>query len=133
MSEETIDRLRAALDAFNRTGEIGPDLLDSNIEMHQASSIIDTAGVFHGREGLREMLGELQEAFEDLSFEAEEISETPEGEIVAFIRVRGRGKGSGIEVDNAIAWVVTLRDDSIARIVVYEERAEALEAAGLSE
>jgi ketosteroid isomerase-like protein len=133
MSEEIIDRLRAGLDAFNQTGEIESDLLDPNLEMHQASSIIDTAGVFHGRDGLRAALRELQEAFDDLSFEPEKIIETPGGELVAFIRVRGRGRGSGMEMDNAIAWVVALRDDKIVRIVVYEERADALEAAGLSE
>ncbi len=133
MSEEILDRLRAGLDTFNRTGEFESDLLDPNLELHQASSIIDTAGVFHGRDGLRASLRELQEAFDDLSFEAERIIETQGGEFVAFIRVRGRGRGSGMQIDNAIAWVVALRDDKIVRIVVYEEQAEALEAAGLSE
>ena len=39
----------------------------------------------------------------------------------------------GIEIDNRIAHVWTYRDDKALRLVAYEEPAEALEAAGLSE
>jgi ketosteroid isomerase-like protein len=132
MSQENVERLGAGLAAFNRTGEINPDFLAPDFEMHQASSIVDTAGVFRGPNGLRDALRELEEAFEELSFQAEGLIEAPEGEIVVFIRVKGRGRGSGIEIDNRIAWVWTFRDDRASRLVVYEERDEALEAVGLS-
>jgi ketosteroid isomerase-like protein len=133
MSQENIDRLRANLEAFNRTGEINIEDLAPNFEMHQASSIVDTAGVFHGRNALRDALDELQGAFEELSFEAERFIEAPDGEIVVIIRVRGRGRGSGIEIDNRIAHVWTYRDGEAVRLVVYEEPAEALEALGLKQ
>lgn len=133
MSKEIIDRLRAGLDTFNRTGQIESDVFDPDVQMIQASSIVDTAGTFQGRQGLIDALGELREAFDDMSFEAEDVVEAPDGRLVMFIRIRGRGKGSGIEMDNAIAWLLTLRDDKIARLVVFEERDDALEAAGLSE
>ena len=74
---------------------------------------------------------ELAESFEDLSFEPEKYLEAPGGEIVVFIRARGRGRGSGVEIDNRIAWVWTYRDDKAVRAVMYEDRAEALEAVGL--
>ena len=130
MSQEKIDRLSANLEAFNRTGEIlglAPDF-----ELHQASSIIDTAGVFHGREGARRSMRELERSFEDLTFEPERFLEAPGGEIVVLIRARGRGRGSGIEIDNRIAWVWTFRGDQAVRLVIYEEQAEALEAVGLA-
>ena len=50
-----------------------------------------------------------------------------------FIRARGRGRGSGAELDNRIAQVWTIRDDKAIRLVAYEERADALKAVGLSE
>jgi ketosteroid isomerase-like protein len=77
-------------------------------------------------------LRELHEAFEELSFEAEEFIVAKGGEIVAFIHVRGRGRGSRIEIDNRIAHVWTYRDDKAVRLVVYEEPVEALETLGLS-
>ena len=133
MPDELIERLRAELDTFNRTGRIGMDLFDPEIEVIQASSIIDSAGVFHGEGGLRDVVGELREAFDDLRFEAEDVLPATDGRIVVFIRVHGRGKGSGMQMDNAIAWIATAHDGKFTRVVVYEERADALAAAGLTE
>jgi ketosteroid isomerase-like protein len=132
MSQENIDRLRASYETFSRTGEYDIDLLAPDFEMHQASSIIDTAGVFR-REALRDAWRELQESFEELNMEAEKFIEAPDGEVVVLIRMQGRGRGSGVEIDNRIAHVWTWRDDEVARMVVYEEPAEALEAVGLPE
>jgi len=133
MSQENLDRLRAGLDEFNRTGEIDTRFLASDFEMHQASSIVDSAGVFHGPNALGESLRELQESFHGLSFQVEKSIEAPGGEIVVFIHVRGRGLGSEVEVDNDIGWVWTFRGKQAVRLVVYEEQAAALEAVGLSE
>jgi len=133
MSQENIKRIRAGFEAFNRTGEITIDHLAPDFELHQASSIVDTAGVFRGPDAFRDMLQELRGAFEELSFEAEEFMEAPGGDIVVFIHARGRGRGSGVEIDNHIGQVWTFRNDKAVRMVAYEERAQALEAAGLSE
>jgi ketosteroid isomerase-like protein len=133
MSEENIDRIRADYEEFSRTGEVNVEFLAPDFELHQASSILDTAGVFYGPDAFRDVLSELREAFEELSFEAEDFIEAPGGEIVVFIRARGRGRGSGAEVDNRIAQVWTIRDDKAIRLVAYEERADALKAVGLSE
>jgi ketosteroid isomerase-like protein len=133
MAQARIDRLRAGLDAFNRTGEIQAGMVAPEFEMRQADSIIDTAGVFHGPDGIRDSLRELRGSFEGLTFEGEEFLEAPGGEVVVFIRVRGRGVGSGLDIDNRIAWVWTFRDDEAVRLVVYEDRADALEAVGLTQ
>lgn len=133
MSQENINRIRADFEAFNQTGEINVDHLAPDFELHQASSIVDTAGVFRGPHAFEDMLQELQGAFEELNFEAEEFMEAPTGDIVVFIHARGRGRGSGVQIDNHIAQVWTFRDDKAVRMVAYEERAQALEAAGLRE
>ena len=131
MSRRSADRLRASIDAWNRTGEIPADDLAPDFEVRQAPSIIDTAGIFHGPDGIRDVMQELAESFEALSFEPEKFFEAPGGEIVVLIHVQGRGRGSGVEMDNHIAWVWTYRDDKAVRLVIYEEPAEALEAVGL--
>ena len=133
MSQENIDRIRSGFETFNRAGEIDVNYFAPDFELHQASSIVDTAGVFHGPDAFRDVLSELQGAFEELSFEAEEFIEAPGGDIVVFIRARGHGRGSGVEVDNQIAQVWTFRDDKAIRIIAYEEPAEALKAVGLRE
>jgi ketosteroid isomerase-like protein len=133
VSEENVGALRRGLEAFNRTGEIDTSFLAEDFEVHQASSIIDTDGVFHGRDALRQSWSELAEVFDDLRLEPERIIEAPGGEIVVLLRACGTGRGSGLVMDNHIGWVCTFRDDEAVRLVVYEEPAEALEAVGLSE
>ena len=130
---ETRNRLQDALDGFIRTGEIDPAYFTDDFELHQASSIIDTAGVFRGPEAALDALQELRGSFEDLVFAAENFIEAPGGEVVVFVRVSGRGRGSMVEIDNRIAWVLTYRGDAIARMAVYEERRDALAAVGLNE
>ena len=41
-------------------------------------------------------------------------------------------RGSEMEIENRIAWVLTFRDNRLARVVIYEERADALAAVGLT-
>jgi ketosteroid isomerase-like protein len=53
--------------------------------------------------------------------------------VVATVFSRGRGRGSGIEIDARFHRVYTLRDGKIVRMDEFAQRAEALEAAGLSE
>ena len=54
--------------------------------------------------------------------------------VLAFIRTGGRGKANGAEVDAYVWNVVTFRDDEPVEWTYFgEDRAAALEAAGLSE
>ena len=133
MSQENLERVRTRMEAFRRTGELDLEFLAPDFELQQASSIVDTAGVFRGPSAFREVLGELEEAFEDLSFEGERYLQAPGGEVIAIVRVRGRGKGSGIRLDNQIAHVWTFRDGKACRLKIFEEPDEALEDAGVQE
>ena len=131
MASELIDRLRLGLEAFNRTGESPTGFLAPEFELHQASSIVDTAGVFRGPDALRDSLNELRGSFEALTFEPERILDAPGGEVVVLVHARARGIASGMEIDNHIAWVWTFRGGKAVRMVVYEDPADALEVVGL--
>jgi len=128
---EAVDRLREEIEAFGRGEEGDSELLAPDFEIHQSSSIIDTDGVFRGRDAIRDSLSELQESFDDMTFKPEGFLEAPGGEVVVLIHTTGRGRGSGLEIDNHIAWVWTLRGGQAVRMVIYEEPAEALQAVGL--
>ena len=132
MSQEKIDRLRAGYEAFGKTGETAADFFAPDFELRQdTSSIIDSAGHFRGRDAVQNVMQELEESFEELAMEPEDLIEGPDGEVVVLVHVRGRGRGSRVEIDNHIAHVWTFREDKAIRMVVYEEPAEALEAVGL--
>ena len=129
---ERIERLRAGIEEFNRTGKVPTEFYAPDFELHQSSSIVDTAGVFHGPGASQASLDELSESFEDMTFEPEGFLEAPGGEIVVLIHTTGRGRASGIELDNHIAWVWAFQGGKATRLVIYEEQADALEAVGLS-
>ena len=52
--------------------------------------------------------------------------------VVATVRLRGRGRGSGLQVDARFYDVYTLRDGKIVGMEQFTERSDALEAVGLA-
>jgi ketosteroid isomerase-like protein len=68
------------------------------------------------------------------SFQAEPTEFLARGDhVVVGEAFKGRGKDSGVEVTMQSWSVSLLRDDQIVRRDEFQDRAEALEAAGLSE
>jgi ketosteroid isomerase-like protein len=126
---EPVRRLFAALNkrdwgAFS--AELDPEVEYAPVEEH---------AVYRGKEACIQYVERWLEAWDTFLVEAEEIESTP-AEDRAFIamRFRGRGKGSGAEFDDQNSfWVGELRGGRLYRISEYSDRAEALQAAGLSE
>jgi ketosteroid isomerase-like protein len=85
-----------------------------------------------GREGVRTFWAQWEELFDNIRIDAEELIEVGD-RVVSRLHVTGSGKGSGIHVDQRVYQVVDFRNGSIWRVEEFYDRAEALEAAGLSE
>jgi hypothetical protein len=68
-----------------------------------------------------------------MRFEAESIQQIDADRVLVFLRIHGTGSGSGIAVEGQTVHLITLHAHKIVRTVVYVDRTEALEAAGLSE
>ncbi len=85
-----------------------------------------------GHDAVRENLERWEGGWEEYEAIPEEFEHTDDRVLVA-VRIRGRGKGSGIEVDALFYELYTLRDGRIVRMDEFAERAEAREAAGLSD
>jgi len=132
MSQENVGRLRAGYESLQR-GILDVSLLSDDFELLQASSIIDSGGVFRGRDAVAESLGEIRGAFEELDFTPEEIIDVGDGQLLVLVHVRGRGRASRLAVDDHIAHLWTFRGGSAVRLVIYEEQSEALKAVGLQE
>jgi ketosteroid isomerase-like protein len=90
-------------------------------------------GVFRGLEDLRRFFREYYEVWENLDDNYDDLFAVGE-QVISVATVSGRGRASGLEIqlsDQAGLW--TLRDGRVIRVVWFPTRAEALEAAGLSE
>jgi ketosteroid isomerase-like protein len=71
--------------------------------------------------------------WETLRFDAEEYRELGDGSVLVISRMRGRGKGSGVEVDQPRASLFQVRGGKVARLVLYWSRDRALADLGLAE
>jgi ketosteroid isomerase-like protein len=130
--EENIQLLRRALEQYERTGEQEYGILDDDVVFDLSRSPFPDAGVYHGMEGVRGWFAGLDEAFGKAHYEVEKVLARDE-RVAVQLHVFGRGPSSGIQVDYRFVPVFTFRDGKVVRIDRYDDWAEALEAAGLSE
>jgi ketosteroid isomerase-like protein len=68
-----------------------------------------------------------------IHFEPERFFDVDDERVLVFVRVTATGRGSDVPVELQAAHECTIRDGRLERIKVYGDRAQALEAAGLSE
>ena len=89
-------------------------------------------GPSYGLDALLDYIERWEAVWEELEMTAEEFIDGGDRVVVSGY-FRGRGRGSGVEVDTRFYEVYTLRDGKIVRMDEFTGRAEALEAAGLRE
>jgi ketosteroid isomerase-like protein len=92
----------------------------------------DLEEVFHGREGYLQLWRYWLEAFEDIRWDPEEMLDFGD-KILVTTQQRGHGSGSGVGVSEPVFQLFTLRRGLVIRQEDFLNRAEALEALGLSE
>jgi ketosteroid isomerase-like protein len=77
-------------------------------------------------------LAQWLEGFERWSLDVEEVFDAGD-RVVTIVRQHASAKHGGPEVEMRFAQLWTFRDGLVARMEMYADRDEALEAAGLSE
>ena len=133
MSQENVESVRRFLDQAAENPDAVWDIFDNNVEWELgALSIPDFAPTSHGPDGVREFFRRWLSAFDDWDFEVEEVVDARDA-VSAHIHQWGRGKGSGVAVDQHFWQVWIMRDGKAVRVTHRFEKAEALKAAGLSE
>jgi ketosteroid isomerase-like protein len=133
MSQENVELVRLAVDATNGRDLATLDAIWSEEAEFHSTFAASEGRVFRGRQGIRDYFVTLGEVFDDMRIEIEEITDADEDRLVVLLRVAGRGKGSGANVEQRNGQVWTLVDGKIARIDSNMNRTEAFEAAGLSD
>jgi uncharacterized protein len=133
MSQENVDKLRAAFDAFNRgdldglVADLGPDF-----EYIPTGGLPDTDESYRGPDEFKRFMGWLADEFDDAQMDAHEFIDAGD-QVVASVTNRGRGKASGVETTWNVWLVWTIREGKAVRGQAFMRREEALEAAGLRE
>ena len=108
-------------------------IFDADVVWEVATlAIPDFPPTFHGPDGVREFFRRWIGTFDDWGYE---VGEVIQGRNAVVVRVHqwGRGKGSGASVEGRFWQVWVMRSDKAVRVRHLLEKAEAFEAAGLSE
>ena len=134
MSQENVEILRRAYDAFNRgdLDMLASEFYDPQVEW-QTSREDPDAATHRGREAVRRYFDQWLESFEGLHADVEEYIDASNDRVFTWVRWTGRGRESGIDTEWRLAIISTLRRGRILRVEEYFDRAEGLEAAGLEE
>jgi ketosteroid isomerase-like protein len=134
MSEENVDIVQKTWEAWVR-GDLNGLLAYCDPEVvYDLTNFGEWPDNIHrGHEAMRHHLTEWLEVWDDYEVGVEEIRAAPHGRVVSLAWQRGRGRQSGLAMDMEWAGIATVRHGKIIRIEAYDDRAEALEAAGLSE
>ena len=122
MSQESVEIVRRFLigDVDEALTYADPEIVWNPIEE------LPTQG--HG--AVRASLARWKAEWDDYEMLPEEFVDRGD-RVVVTVRLGGRGRGSGVEIDARFYDVYTLRDGKIVRMDQYTERSQALEAAGL--
>src|SRR5688500_1907893 len=132
MSQENVEIARKALAARNsRDLDALHALMTKDIVIDASRRIIDPVKTTAHAEDNR-FAAMLDEVWADQRQEADEWIDAGDA-VVVPTRLINIGRASGVPVEARSAWVLYIRDGRISRLVVYQSRADALEAVGLSE
>jgi len=128
MSQENVEIVRRLVERWNRGERSADDAIHPEIEIVSRFR----PDPYRGRDGLEQWMREIDEQFEEWEIAVDEWR-SEGNRVVAIGQLHIRGRIGGIELDPPAAAVVELADNKVFRLQLFGDRAEALEAAGLSE
>jgi ketosteroid isomerase-like protein len=133
VSGENVEILRRLYEHW-ATGNFPADFFDPDVEHSRiGAQTPDMEGRWLGLDEFSAAMREYVQPLSDLRIEAERIIDLSGDRVLVLSRHTAHGKRSGVPIEHELGDLFTLRDGKIVRYESYWNRAEALEAAGLSE
>jgi ketosteroid isomerase-like protein len=131
MAHENVDVVRSAYEGFNREGSPGTlPYLHADVEWDESNLPARRPGIYRGHDGILKLGQQNAELWKEIRVDIDDLVDVGAEIVVAFVRVRGRGKNTGEEVELAMSQVWTVRDGKGVRVKLYLDRHQAMEAAG---
>jgi ketosteroid isomerase-like protein len=128
MSRENVEIVRRVHDAATRRDAAAVyALYDTAVELD--ASRVEIAGfsereVYRGHQGLRLFFREWHEAWEDVTYDFEELIDHGD-DVLAVVTRRARGRASGADVEWHLALIWTVRGGKVVRLAWFPTRADA--------
>ena len=133
MSQENVEIVRRLYACWESGDFRTADFFDVEVKHSRiGSELPGIDGDWRGIEGLAVAMAGYLDALAELRVEAERIIDLGGDQVLVLSRHTARGKTSGLRYEHEIADLFTLGDGKVLRFASYWDRAEALEAVGLS-
>jgi ketosteroid isomerase-like protein len=132
-ADRNLATARQGLEDFQR-GDIEAflNLLDPDVEVFSPPELPNPAH-FTGRDGYLPWTSRWLDAWESFELEAEAFEPVGEHHVLMTALQRGVGKGSGVEVEMRVYYMLQYRDGLATRVHLYADREQALEEARAGE
>jgi len=134
MSQENVELVRSALEAWNRgdidacCGHAAEDVVWLEVAGRPESQGRERVG----REQMRQGLESLFEAWETYHLDVERLHDAGD-RVLAIVREVATGRASGVQIDGRWGYLMTVEHGQIVRVEAYRHAAVALQAAGVGE
>ena len=134
MPRDKVDIARQVIDAYNCRDVDGlfAELATPDFEYYPGIVRALDGGGYRGRKGVERFAVDTSENWEELQSVPEEFRDLGD-RVLVLGRMQGRGKGSGVPVDQPYVAILDFRGDRIWRSRIYLDLPEGMRAAGLSE
>jgi ketosteroid isomerase-like protein len=132
VSQENVELVRH-LNALFNAGEADTviDLLHPDVQHRDLQHAPDLPETVRGRDSMRRVLAQWASAYDDFNADVVEYVDADPWVLVE-VRWHGKGKGSGLQVDNRTVDACKVQDGKVVEYVVgYRDMAEALKAVRL--
>jgi ketosteroid isomerase-like protein len=133
MSQQNVETVESFISRLAVDLDAALELLLPDAALDWSRSEAPDRGMHVGREAWRSWLSGRSESLIGARFDATELIDVPPDRVVLIAYMRGTGRASGVEIQGQGAAVMTLQEGRIARVTLFQRRADALEAVGHAE
>jgi ketosteroid isomerase-like protein len=126
MSEANVAVVRAIYEAW-AGGRSAGAFIDEKVEYVNPPDAVEP-GVRVGRRAF----AEIRSSYDDVRVEPQEYIDTQGDDVLVIARVRGRGRGSGLEIDWRQGYIWTVRDGQAVRFRWFNHPEDARAALRLA-
>jgi ketosteroid isomerase-like protein len=131
MSTENVELVRTTMKSFNLDGvDAITDQISPDFETTTPPSLSVEPDTYRGPQGVRRWFDAWEGTMDEVRFDVDELVDAGD-RVIAVSRMVARSHTTGLEVEQAVALVWTLRDGRAVRLDPYATREEAVRAVGL--
>lgn len=120
--------IKASIDAFNRRDVPALlELIHPDVEWVPLRAVLE-GDVYRGHEGIHRFIAHMDEDIADMQIRVDDVLQVGRN-VVVYGAILGRGRGSGMDLELPIGWVMRVREDRVDYLRAYTDRDDALKAA----